>query len=140
MSKDTKSSEDDSGSDEQDETSTPEYYYSKSKIPTYKVILIGDAGAGKSSLFWRYKYGAFGKGTTLPGTDRFQKEFVNDKGEKMQVCFYFYVCWLCRRKKYYLPSLRMNLANTQTLPAKMYQFVTTLLYRRNVKVFTSKRI
>ena len=29
----------------------------------------------------------------------------------------------------------MNLANTQTLPAKMYQFVTTLLYRRNVKEY-----
>lgn len=106
MSKDTKSSEDDSGSgsDEQDETSTPEYYYDKSKIPTYKVILLGDAGAGKSSLFWRYKYGAFGKGTTLPGTDRFKKEFVNDKGEKVQVYFNFYMCLLCRRRIYYLLS------------------------------------
>ena len=86
MSKETNSSgEDGSSNHEYDETSTPEYYYNKSKIPTYKVILIGDVGTGKSSLFWRYKYGAFGKATTLPGTDRFQKEFLNDKGEKVQV-------------------------------------------------------
>ncbi|CAB4005488.1 ras-related Rab-30 isoform X1 [Paramuricea clavata] len=85
MSKDSKPGDGDSSGDEQDETSTPEYYYNKSKIPTYKVILLGEAGSGKTSLFWRYKYGSFNKGTTLQGTDRFKKEFVSDNGEKMQM-------------------------------------------------------
>ena len=96
MSKSTKPNESDSSSDdEHDETSSPEFYYNKSKIPTYKVILLGEAGSGKTSLFWRYKYGSFSKGTTLQGTDRFKKEFVNDNGEKMQVCLNFYVRLTC---------------------------------------------
>ena len=88
--KDTaKATERDSSDDEQDETSVPEFYYNKSRMPTYKVILLGEAGSGKSSLFWRYKYGSFSKRTTLQGTDRFKKEFVNDNGERVQVCFRF---------------------------------------------------
>jgi GTPase SAR1 family protein len=88
----------DSSDEEQDETSKPEYYYNQGKIPTYKVILLGEAGSGKTSLFWRYKYGSFNKGTTLQGTDRFRKEFVNDSGERVQVCLDFYIvlvifCW-----------------------------------------------
>ena len=86
MSRDKKHSEGDFTDDaEYDETSRPEYYYNKSRIPTYKVILLGEAGSGKSSLFWRYKYGSFNKGTTLQGTDRFRKEFVNDNGQKVQM-------------------------------------------------------
>lgn len=79
----------DSIEEEFDELGSPECYYSR--IPTYKVILLGQAGAGKSSLFWRYKYGTFSECTSLQGTDRFKKEFVNDCGQKVQVCIRFVI-------------------------------------------------
>lgn len=68
-----------------EETNDPDFYFSKSKVRTFKVVLLGEPGAGKTSLFLRYKYGSFRKGSTLNGADRYLKEFTNDDGEKVQM-------------------------------------------------------
>ena len=67
-------------------TFDPETFFISSKVPTYKVILLGETGSGKTSLFLRYKYGTFQRGPTLNCADRYQKEFVVDDGEKVKVC------------------------------------------------------
>ena len=73
----------DSQSDEDD--AHYDLFFSKSTVPTYKVILLGNTGAGKTSLFLRYKHGSFRKGSTLYGADRYMKDFSFDDGEKVKV-------------------------------------------------------
>lgn len=74
----------DSQSDEDD--AYYDLFFSKScPVPTYKVILLGDTGAGKTSLFLRYKHGSFRKGSTLYGADRYMKDFSVEDGEKVKV-------------------------------------------------------
>lgn len=79
-----------------DEVDMTELHEHKRRIPTYKVILLGEAGSGKTSLFLRYKYGSFSKGSTIHGTDRFKKEFVNDNGDRVQVRRKCWRCVICK--------------------------------------------
>lgn len=78
----------DSQSDEEEGDAYFDLFFSKTNMPTYKVILLGDTGAGKTSLFLRYKHGNFRKGSTLYGADRYMKDFLCEDGEKVQVLCY----------------------------------------------------
>lgn len=59
------------------------------KVPQQKVILCGEYGVGKSSLFRRYAFNTFVSSTkrqSTLGLDHFNKEY-NVKGKSMRVSY-----------------------------------------------------
>lgn len=67
------------------------------RVPEQKVILCGEFGVGKSSLFRKYAFNTFvptpDRQSTL-GLDHFNKEYcVSGKKIRVSSRHYVYLCW-----------------------------------------------
>lgn len=67
----------------------PVEFAEKMTIPLYKIVLAGDFGVGKTSIFQRYERNTFSKykGATI-GVDKMTKDVTVDGGQPCKVSAY----------------------------------------------------